>query len=105
MTLELMQPLDTSSSALTTFLGELQRTNKPDSVRQIINSLLPNLAFLEEVCAKGLAIERFEELGPVELFNLMAFLISNSFPGESNSQNIYQWLKHNPPFAVWAPIN
>ena len=100
MTLELIQPLDTSSSALTTFLGEQQRTNKPDSVRQIINSLLPNLAFLEEVCAKGLAIERFEELGPVELFNLMAFLISNSFPGESNSQNIYQWLKHNPPFVL-----
>ncbi|KAN0117792.1 ankyrin [Hyaloscypha variabilis] len=69
---ELIQPYEIESSALTPFLGELQRTNNPDS-----------------------------RLGSIELFNLMAFLISNNFPGESNSQNIYKWLKkHNPLFVL-----
>jgi hypothetical protein len=101
MTPELIQPYGIESSALTPFLGELQRTNSPDSILPRINSLLPNSRFLEEPCAKGLAIKRFERLGSIELFNLMAFLISNNFPGESNSQNIYKWLKkHNPPFVL-----
>jgi hypothetical protein len=101
MTLEFTRPFDTSSPALTPLLGELQRTHNPDSVLPMLNTLLPNSALLEEGCAKGLAIERIESLGSVEFFNLMVFMISNNFPGESNSRNIYKWLKKNtPPFVL-----
>jgi hypothetical protein len=91
--LELIRPFETGSLELTLFLGKLQQTNNPDSALPIINSLLPNSAFLEEPCATGLAIERFDQLSSVEFFNLMAFLISNNFPGESTSRSIYKWLK------------
>lgn len=94
-------PSEAGSSALTPFLAELQRTNSHDSVIPIINSLLPNSAFLEEPCAEGIAIENVEKIGSVQFFNLMAFLISNNFPGDSTSRNIYKWLKkHSSPFIL-----
>ncbi|KAH8753211.1 hypothetical protein BGZ57DRAFT_965322 [Hyaloscypha finlandica] len=98
---EFIRPVDTSSSALTPFLGDLQRTRNPNAVLPILNSMLPNSALLEEGCANGLAIERVESLESVEFFNLIVFMISNNFPGESNSRNIYKWLKKNcPPFIL-----
>jgi len=94
-------PSEAGSSALTPFLAELQRANSHDSVLPIINSLLPNSAFLEEPCAEGIAIELVEKIGSVQLFNLMAFIISNNFPGDSTSRKIYKWLKkHSPPFIL-----
>jgi ankyrin repeat protein len=94
-------PSEAGSSALAPFLAELQRANSHDSVLPIINSLLPNSAFLEEPCAEGIAIELVEKIGSVQLFNLMAFIISNNFPGDSTSRNIYKWLKmHSPPFIL-----
>jgi ankyrin repeat protein len=94
-------PSEAGSSAVTPFLAELQRANSHDSVLPIINSLLPNSAFLEEPCAEGIAIERVEKIGSVQLFNLMSFLISNNFPGDSTGRNIYKWLKkHSPPFIL-----
>jgi ankyrin repeat protein len=94
-------PSEAGSSAVTPFLAELQRANSHDSVLPIINSLLPNSAFLEEPCAEGIAIEGVKKLGSVQLFNLMSFLISNNFPGDSTSRKIYKWLKkHSPPFIL-----
>jgi ankyrin repeat protein len=94
-------PSEAGSSAVTPFLAELQRANSHDSVLPTINSLLPNSAFLEEPRAEGIAIELVEKIGSVQLFNLMAFLISNNFPGRSTSRNIYKWLKkHSPPFIL-----
>lgn len=61
-----------------------------------ISSLLPTSAFLEETSATGLAIQRAEDIGPVEFLNLATFMISNNFPGDADAENLREWFaNHN----------
>lgn len=87
---ESIRSFDTSLTALAPFLGKSLQTDQNDSSMAIIDSLLPNSAFLEEACAQGLAIKRLEKFGPVEFLNLATFMISNNFPGETNGEQVYK---------------
>jgi ankyrin repeat protein len=93
MKIDLVKSFDISLTALTSLLGKSGKTNNIDPILSIINSFLPNTAFLEGQFATGFAIERVEELKPVTLLNLTIFWITNNFPGRSSSELLYKWLK------------
>lgn len=101
---ESIKSFDTGSSALARLLGKSLQTDQNASSLPILNSLLPNSAFLEEACATGLAITRVEESGPVEFLNLATFLISNNFPGETGGEYIYKWLQTHGSTTVLKTI-
>jgi hypothetical protein len=90
----LIKLFNISSSALAPLLGNPGQNNHNDHVLSNINSLLPNSAFLEEVRATGLVIERVEKLGPLEFLNLLIFMILNNFPRDAKSEHLYEWLKN-----------
>ncbi|KFX89643.1 hypothetical protein V490_06896 [Pseudogymnoascus sp. VKM F-3557] len=93
---ETISPSSTSSiSALATvFQSPGQR--KDNGIPPILHSLLPMSAFIEEPRAAGLAIQRVEDIGHVELLNLAIFMTSNNFPGDTDSYNLRMWLRtHN----------
>jgi Ankyrin repeats (3 copies) len=92
-------------SALAPLLGKPNQINDLNPILPIIDSLLPNSAFLEEERAKGLAIERVEKLGSVEFLNLATFLISNNFPGEASSKNLRDWLKYNGSTSILTVLS
>ncbi|KAH8782231.1 ankyrin repeat-containing domain protein [Hyaloscypha sp. PMI_1271] len=101
---ESIRSFDTSLTALAPFLGKTLQTDQNDSSMPIIDSLFPNSAFLEEACAQGLAIKRLEKFGPVEFLNLSTFMISNNFPGETNGEQVYKWLKRHGSTNVLKAI-
>jgi hypothetical protein len=101
---ESIRSFDTSLTALAPFLGKSLQTDQNDSSMPIIDSLLPNSAFLEEACAQGLAIKRLDKFGPVEFLNLATFMISNNFPGETNGEQVYKWLKRHGSTNVLKAI-
>jgi ankyrin repeat protein len=101
---ESIRSFDTSLTALAPFLGKALQTDQNDSRMPIIDSLLPSSAFLEEACAQGLAIKRLEKFGPVEFLNLATFMISNNFPGETNGEQVYKWLKRHGSTDVLKAI-
>ncbi|OBT38706.1 hypothetical protein VE00_10952 [Pseudogymnoascus sp. WSF 3629] len=84
--------LDTSTSALAMLFKSLHRDSH-NGVPRIIHSLLPISAFSEEPCASGFAIQRVESMGPAECLNLASFVISNKFPGDTNAEQLREWLK------------
>ncbi|RDL41644.1 uncharacterized protein BP5553_01623 [Venustampulla echinocandica] len=98
-----IRSFDTGLSALVPLLGNAHQPYNNKSALPIIESLLPNSALLDEVCATGLAIERVDQLGPVEFLNLSIFLISNNFPGKANREQLCKWLKdHVNPSVLKA---
>jgi hypothetical protein len=82
-----------SLPALSSFFKYSSQPDSAGPIHAIINSILLNSAFLEEACANGLAINRVENVGLVEFLNLIIFLMSNNFPGETKSEQPFKWLK------------
>lgn len=76
-----------------------------DQFLPILDSLLPNSALLDESTASELAIQRVEQLSTVQFLNLTTFLISNNFPGEASSENIYKWIKENGSNDVFDALS
>ncbi|KAH8802599.1 hypothetical protein F5884DRAFT_903250 [Xylogone sp. PMI_703] len=91
---EASNPRVTGTSALTAvFRNGFSKASSFQQPLSRINSLLPTSALLEEPCAQGLAIERVGSLSTSQCLSLTTFLISNNFPGETDHEQLYQWLR------------
>jgi ankyrin repeat protein len=62
------------------------QTGNPNSTRPLIDSLLPRSAFKDEILGNGFTTDQTGLL-------LLFYLVSNSFPAESQSGKVYQLLK------------
>lgn len=84
-------------------LGSLFRSssdNKATNTRlAVIDSLLPTSAFKVEILGSGLTIGKTDQTDSLQFLNLITYLISNNFPSESNTTEIYQWLKSQRTFS------
>ncbi|KAF9769653.1 hypothetical protein IL306_012911 [Fusarium sp. DS 682] len=78
---------------LSSFLRHGLGADAKNPIPSVINSLLPISAFKTETIAPGAANELNDPVGPAQLLLLITYLISNNFPAESNTQEIYRWLK------------
>jgi ankyrin repeat protein len=87
--------------ALIPFLGKLSpQKNLSQESLSIISSLLPNSAFHQEPCATGIALGQVEKLGSLQLLNIVTFLISNNFPGETSDEKLYEWFIQSGPAVL-----
>ncbi len=74
-------------------MGNSYASGKVDLVLPIIDSLLPNLAFLGEATASAEAIAQANQFSTAEFLNLTTYLISNNLPGEANGERLYKWFR------------
>ncbi|KAH7190121.1 hypothetical protein DER44DRAFT_851925 [Fusarium oxysporum] len=90
---------------LSSFLRHGLGADAKNPIPSVIDSLLPISAFKNEMIAPGAANELNDPVGTAQLLLLIIYLISNNFPAESNTQEIYKWLKvqgkpHLPVFQA-----
>lgn len=78
--------------------------NREDFSHGPLSSILPIPAFIKEEAAIGLGLDRIDRLGPLEFVNLITYMASNNFPGETNIEEVYHWLKTRQTVAVLGSL-
>lgn len=66
----------------------------PDRILVAANSLLPMLAFEEEVPGSSITLDNIYHSTSTQILKLAAYAISNNFPDHVNRTELYEWLSN-----------
>ena len=101
---ESLEYFDCGSMELGRCLKTISEHNTSSAI-SVLSSLLPFSALQEESYGPAFQIQRGENLGPIELWSLISFLIANNFPGETNREYVAKWLKtYGSPSIISALV-
>ncbi|KAK4234146.1 ankyrin repeat-containing protein [Achaetomium macrosporum] len=96
---ETTQPFMSSISALGSILHKNRVSSTPGAILAAAKSLMPISAFEEELPGSSITLNNSSHATSPQLLKVVAYAISNNFPGLCDREEIYRWLRSLETFS------